>query len=104
MGFLVVRGVERWVQPERLGVGNCAQITRLVVDHFGGLAFDGADEEVLVVLEDFVAMEVVEGFGGILACDLTENDFASWVGVDEIGYIVDFVVDDDPEVILGSVL
>lgn len=49
-------------------------------------------------------MEVVEGFGGILAGDLTEDNFASGVGVDEIGDIVDFVVDDDPEVFLRRVL
>lgn len=51
-----------------------------------------------------MSVEVVEGFGCVLAGDLTEDDFAAWVCVDEVGDVVDFVVDDDPEVFLGGVL
>lgn len=49
-------------------------------------------------------MQVVEGLGGILAGDLTEDDFASRMSVDKVGEIVDFVVDDYPEVFGGIVL
>lgn len=49
-------------------------------------------------------MEVVEGFGGILTGDLTKDDFASGVGFEEIGDVVDFMVDDEPGVFFGSVL
>lgn len=49
-------------------------------------------------------MQVVESLGGILTGDLTEDNLASRVSVDEIGEIVDFVVDDYPEVFGGVVL
>lgn len=49
-------------------------------------------------------MEVVEGLCSILACDLTQNDLSTRVGVYKIGHIVDFVIDNNPEIVLGSVL
>lgn len=49
-------------------------------------------------------MEVVEGLGGILTGDLTQNHLTTGVSVYKVCYIVDFVIDDDPEVILGGVL
>ena len=38
-------------------------------------------------------MEVVEGFGCVLAGYLEQDDGAARVGVDEVGHVVDFVVD-----------
>ena len=51
-----------------------------------------------------MAVEVVEGFGCVLAGDLTEDDFATGMCVDEVGDVVDFVVDDDPDVFFRGVL
>ena len=49
-------------------------------------------------------VQVVEGFCGICAGDLGEHDGAAGVGVDEVAQVVDFVVDDGPEVFFGVVL
>jgi hypothetical protein len=73
-------------------------------DDFGLFAFEHADFEGLVLLQDFLSVKVVEGLRGILSGNLAEDDFAAGVGVEEVGDIVDFVVDDDPEVLLGGVL
>jgi hypothetical protein len=51
-----------------------------------------------------MSVQVVEGFCGICAGDLGEHDGAAGVGVDEVGQVVDFVVDDCPEVFFGVVL
>jgi hypothetical protein len=75
-----------------------------VLDDLGFLAFDSANVQTLVVGEDLIAVEVVEGFGGVLAGDLSEDDGTSGVGVDEFAEVVDFVVNDDPEIFLGVVL
>lgn len=104
VAVIVVRSVESWVQPERLGVWNFGQVTWLLVDDYGLLAFDGTNEQALVLLQDFVAMEIVESLGGILTCDLAKHNFATRVGIYEIGNIVDLVVDNDPEVVFGGVL
>lgn len=104
MAFIVVGRVEGGVQPQRLGVGNCAQIAGFLVDDFSLFAFERADQQAFVLLEDFVAVEIVEGFGGVLPRDLAEDDLAAGVGVDKVGDIVYFVVDDDPEIVLGRVL
>lgn len=102
--FVEVGRVEGFVQPEGLGVGDLGEVAGVVVDVFGLFAGEGAHEEGLVLLEDFMAVEVVEGFGRVLAGDLTEDDFAAGVGVDEVGDVVDVVVDDEPEVFFGGVL
>lgn len=49
-------------------------------------------------------MEVVEGFGGILTGDLTKDNFASRMGFEEIGDVVDLVIDNEPSIFFGSVL
>jgi hypothetical protein len=51
-----------------------------------------------------MSVQVVEGFCGICAGDLGEHDGAAGVGVDEVAQVVDFVVDDCPEVFFGVVL
>jgi hypothetical protein len=51
-----------------------------------------------------MSVQVVEGFCGICAGDLGEHDGAARVGVDEVAQVVDFVVDDCPEVFFGVVL
>lgn len=43
-------------------------------------------------------MEVVEGDGGVGASYLLENDRATGVGIDEIRQVVDFVIDNTPQV------
>ena len=42
-------------------------------------------------------MKVVEGFGGIGACDLLEHNRAARVDVEKVGKVIDFVVDYAPE-------
>jgi hypothetical protein len=49
-------------------------------------------------------MQVVEGFGGVLAGDLAEDYFAAGVRFEEVGDVVDLVVDYEPDVIFGCVL
>lgn len=104
VAFVEVGRVEGLVQPERFGVGHLREVAGLGVNIFGFLAIECSHEERLVLLEDFMAVEVVEGFGCVLAGDLTEDDFTAGMGVDEFGDVVDFVVDDNPEVFFGGVL
>lgn len=104
VAFVEVGRVEGFVQPEGFGVGDLGEVAGVVVDVLGFLAVERAHEEGLVLLEDFMAMKVVEGFGCVLAGDLTEDDFAAGVSVNEVGDVVDVVVDDEPEVFFGGVL
>lgn len=99
VGALEVRG-----QPQRLGVGDGAEVAGLGRDDLGLLALDGADGEVGVAREHLVAVEVVEGRGGVLAGDLLEHALAAGVGVDELGQVVDGAVDDAPEGVFGGVV
>lgn len=104
VAFVEVGRVEGLVQPEGFGVGDLGEVAGLVVDVFGFLAVEGAHEEGLVLLEDFMAVEIVEGFGCVLAGDLAEDDFTTGMGIDEVGDVVDVVIDDEPEVFFGGVL
>lgn len=99
VGALEVRG-----QPQRLGVGDGAEVAGLGRDDLGLLALDGADGEVGVAREHLVAVEVVEGRGGVLAGDLLEHALAAGVGVDELGQVVDGAVDDAPQGVFGGVV
>lgn len=101
---LEVRALEVRRQPQGLGVGDRAEVAGLRGDDFGLLALDGADGEVCVAGEDLVAVEVVEGRGGILAGDLAEDALAAGVGVDKVCEVVDDVVDDAPEGVFGGVV
>lgn len=102
--IIVIRARRLGLQPQRLGVRDLGQITRLGIDDFRLLAFKLAEAERRVLLEDFMSVQVVEGFCGIRAGDLREHDGAAGVGVDEVAQVVDFVVDDCPEVFFGVVL
>lgn len=104
MGLAVVGTLEDRRQPQRFAVGDSREVAGLGVDDFGLLALDRADAQALVLLEDFVAVEVVECRRGVLACDLLQNDAATRVGVEEVCQVVDFVVDDTPDAVFGVVL
>jgi len=41
---------------------------------------------------------------GILSCDLSEDDVPTWMCVEEVGEIVDFVVYYDPEIVFAGML
>lgn len=73
MALLVVGAPEGRRQPERLGVGDGAQVARLGREDLGRLVGDGADGQAGILGEDLVAVEVVEGVGGVLAGDLLED-------------------------------
>lgn len=49
-------------------------------------------------------MQVVECCGHIRSSYLRQNDTATWVSIYEVCHIVDFVVNDNPEVLLIVVL
>ena len=49
-------------------------------------------------------MEIVESFRRICTCYLSKYDRATRMGINEIGEVVDFVVDDSPDILLGVVL
>lgn len=102
--LLVEGALEDGVEPEGLGVGNRAEVTGLGSDDFGGLALDGANGQVGVFCENLVSVQVVEGSGGILAGNLLEDGLATGMGKDELGEVVDGVVNHAPERILRSVL
>ena len=103
MGIIVVWAAELWLQPRRLSVWNRRKLSDLWHENLGLLALDCADAKVVIFLEDLLAMEVVEGFGAVLACYLLEDEGSSWVSVDKVGDIVDFVVDDEPGGVVGGV-
>lgn len=109
MAQLAVRVVEVGAlevggQPQRFRVGDGAEVAGLGRDDLGLLALDGADGEVGVAREHLVAVEVVEGRGGVLAGNLLEHALAAGVGVDELGQVVDGAVDDAPQGIFGGVV
>lgn len=102
--LLEVGALEVGGQPQRLSVGNRAEVAGLGCDDFGLLALDGANGEVGVAGEHLVTVKVVEGRGGILASNLLENALATGVGVDELGQVVDGVVNDAPQGVFGGVV
>lgn len=83
---------------------NDIGITRFPPQDLGGLALDGADDKVGVLLKDFVTVHLVEVLGGILASDGLEDVLTTRVGHSELGHIVDLGVDDDVEGVFGVVL
>jgi len=46
-----------------------------------------------------MAMEVIKRLRGILTRDLRQHNAATGMRIDEVGDVVDFVVDDDPKVV-----
>lgn len=51
-----------------------------------------------------MTVKVVKGDGGVLASNLSEDGLAAGVGVDEVGYVVDFAVDYEPHRVFGVML
>lgn len=104
MRILEVRAGELRCQPQRFGVRDLAQLTGLLIDDFRLLAFNVANVEICILAEDLVTVQVVEGLCGVLASDLCEDDVAAGMCVEEVGQIVDLVVDNDPKIIFAGVL
>lgn len=104
VGVVVVGRVEGGREPERLGVGDLAQVAGLGHNDLGRLAGDGANGQVGVLGEDLLAVEVVKGRGGVLAGDLLQDGLAAGMGHDEVGEVIDDAVDDAPEGVFGGVL
>lgn len=104
MTLIIIRTLKNRTQPEGFGIGYRREISWLWSDDFGGFAFERAETERFVLREDLLAVQVVEGFGGILPGYLAENYFSSWVRFEEVGDVVDLVVDDEPDVVFGCVL
>jgi len=98
VALLVVRTLELRPQPQRFRVRDGAQVAGLALDDFGRLALHDADAQlVLVPVEDLLSVQVVEFRRGVLTRDLGEHDAAAGMRVDEVGEVVDAVVDDAPE-------
>ena len=71
----------------------------------GGFACDGADAEIFhVLVQHLLAVQVIEVDCGIFSGDLGEHHAATGVGVEEIGQVVDAVVDDAPHGVFGIAL
>lgn len=104
MTILEVRALELRSEPKGFGVGDRAQVAGLEVDDFGLLVGDDTDAEIAVFLQHFLSVQVVEVDRGILASNLAKHDTPAGVGIDEIGQIIDFVVDDTPQGVFGGVL
>lgn len=104
MTFIIIRTFEYRTQPEGFGIGYRREISWLRRYDFGGFAFERSETERFVLRENLLAVQVVEGFGGILTGYLTQNYFSSWVRFEEVGDVVDLVVDDEPDVVFGCVL
>lgn len=104
VGVLVVGGPEGGCQPEGLRVGDGTEVTGLRADDLGLLVLDGADGEVGILGEDFMAVEVVEGGGGILAGYLLKDGLAARMGIDEVGEVVDRAVNHTPEGVVRGVI
>lgn len=104
VAVIVVRAGRFRLQPQRFGVRDLAQIARLRVGDLGFLALDFTEAEGRVLLQYLMSVEIVEGLGRICASYLGEDDGAARVGVDEVGQIVYFVIDDCPDILLGVVL
>lgn len=104
MTLIIIRTFEYRTQPQWFGIGYRREISWLWRDDFGGFAFERAETERFVLREDLLAVQVVEGFGGILTGYLAENYFSSRVRFEEVGDVVDLVVDDEPDVVFGCVL
>ncbi|KAK3060158.1 hypothetical protein LTS18_009177, partial [Coniosporium uncinatum] len=52
-----------------------------------------------ILLENLVAVQIEEGGGGILARDLLEHDIPARVRVEEVGQVIDLMVDNAPEIV-----
>lgn len=104
MTFIIIRTFKHRTQPEWFGIGYRREISWLWRDDFGGFAFERAETERFVLREDLLAVQVVEGFGGILPGYLAQNYFSARVRFEEVGDVVDLVVDDEPDVVFGCVL
>lgn len=70
MRLVIVWALKHRRQPQGFCVGDGRQIARLRVYHLRLLAFDRADAQARISLQDFVAVEVVEGLRGVLPGDL----------------------------------
>lgn len=104
MTLIIIRTFKNRTQPEGFGIGYRREISWLWRNDFGGFAFERSETERFVLREDLLAVQVVEGFGGILTGYLAENYFSSRVRFEEVGDVVDLVVDDEPDVVFGCVL
>lgn len=104
MTLIIIRTFKHGTQPEGFGIGYRREISWLWSDDFGGFAFERSETERFVLRENLLAVQVVEGFGGILTGYLTQNYFSSRVRFEEVGDVVDLVVDDEPDVVFGCVL
>jgi len=92
--------VEAVCEPSRLGVGDLAESTGDATSYYALLVADGANLETRVLgsLEDFMAVEAVEEFGGVLSSNVgvEEDSGTTRMEVDEAGEVEDFGIDDDP--------
>ena len=70
MRVFVVGALELRREPERLGIGDGAQVARLWGDDLRLLVLNGANGEIGVLDQHFLTVEVVERCGRILAGDL----------------------------------
>lgn len=104
VALVVVRTRELRSQPQRLGVRYRTQLAGFLLDDFGFLALEDANEEVGVLVEDFMSVEIVEGLGAVLTSYLGEDDVTAGVSIEEVGQVVNFVVDDYPEVVFCVML
>jgi len=104
MGVVVVWAAELRSQPCWLGIGHWAEVAGQHFEDFRLLALDDTDAEVAVFLEDFLTVEVVEDFGGVLTGDFLQHVLSTWMGIEEIGNIVDFVINDEPRRVLRVML
>lgn len=77
----------------------------LLEDDWGGVGVDGTDTFALQQLEGVVGVaNVEEVLGGISTGLLVDDLVTTWVLVEELGNIVDLVVNDNPGVLWSVVL
>lgn len=91
-------------QPQRFTVGYGREVSRAGVDHLRFFALDRADAQTLILLQDFVAVEVVKGRRRVLARYLLQHHTPARVRVEKVRDVVHLVVDDAPDAVLGVVL
>jgi hypothetical protein len=96
VGVVEVRVLEVLDQPQRLGVGNWAEVAGLGNNNLGLLILDSANGKVGVLGQNLLTMQIVEGGSGVLPGNLVKHAFTTRVSHDELGEVIDDAVNDAP--------
>jgi len=104
MTLIIIRALKLRRKPRRFSIRHHTQIPDILLDDLGFLTLDRPNAEIRVLLQHLLLVQIVEGFRGIGAGDLLEDELSARMCVYEVRNVVDFAVDDEPQGITSVVL